>query len=112
MRLAFATRRTGRRNPFAVAGEMLRLTTGRARSGCVTVIVAVRVSASGGTTMVKSPTETVPPRTPMTLLFVFVLVLDPSKSPSTWAGCPSVVTTPDPDWVGASGCVGRLEQPA
>src|SRR5437899_7628674 len=96
---ASATRRTGRRNRFAEAGEMLRLTTGCARSGCDTVIVAVWRRAAGGTMTVKLPTDTVPPSTPMTFDLVVELVVPPPKlMPSTSAGATSVA-------IAASGAV-------
>src|SRR6267143_3110424 len=77
--LASAMRRTGRRNRFAEAGEMLRLTTGRARWGCDTVIVAVRRSAAGGTTTVKLPTHIVPPSRPMVTVLVVVELEPPPR---------------------------------
>src|SRR6266850_1114304 len=113
---AFATNSTGSRNLFAVAGAMPRFTTGCARSGCETVTVAVRVSARGGITTVKSPTEMTPPRIPTTTLFVVALDDPPRRlRPSTWDGSLSVTFVVDvlePDWMAACGAVGMFEQPA
>src|SRR6267143_2743527 len=113
---AFPTSRTGRRKWFADAGEMLRLTTGCARSGCETVTVAVWMSARGGITNVKSPTDMTPPRRPTTTDFFVVLDDPPSRlRPSTWDGAPSVTFVVDvlePDCIAACGAVGMLEQPA
>src|SRR5256885_16755791 len=114
---ASATRRTGRRNRFAEAGEMLRLTTGLVRSGCDTVIVAVWRRAAGGTMTVKLPTATVPPRRPMVFVLVVVELEPPPRRlrPSTPAGAVSVAiavsvaVAPDPSsW----GFVCRSEHPA
>src|SRR6476660_9714747 len=109
--LALPARRTGIRNPFAVAGVIESSTTGRAGSGCVTVIVAVRVSASGGTTRVKSPAEIVPPSSP--IVFVASVVVDEPRSPSPrpriWDELPVPAGVEGLD---ATGDVGRLEQPA
>src|SRR6266436_1478187 len=111
-RFAFATRSTGSRNPFADAGAMPRFTTGCARSGCDTVIVAVCLRAKGGITTVKSPTDTTPPRSPTTTLFEAVLEEDPPRRlrPSTWLDDPPVAPAEEPD--GAWGAVGMVEQPA
>src|SRR5690242_8217439 len=108
--LTFATRSTGSRNPFADAGAMLRFTTGCARSGCDTVTVAVCRRARGGTTTLKSPTETVPPRGPITTLLDVVLEVDPPRRPSTGADEPPVDVAEAP--AGFRGAVGMFEQPA
>src|SRR3989442_11390225 len=111
-RFTFATSETGTRKWFAVAGEMLRCTMGCARSGCETVTVAVCVRARGGITTVKSPTETTPPRSPTTMLFVVVLDDPPRLRPSTWADAPPVLFVVEPCCIAACGAVGMLEQPA
>src|SRR6185295_15860615 len=64
----------------------------------------------GGNTTVKSPTLTVPPRSPITAVVV-VVDDDPSKSPSTCAGS-LLVPIALSDLEGATGWVGMLEQPA
>src|SRR5678815_4078911 len=76
---AFAVKSTGTRNLFAEGGEMLRFTTGWARSGCDTVTVACWVSAPGGNRTVKSPAETVPPRIPMVAVRVVVVEEPPRR---------------------------------
>src|SRR5258705_13273887 len=63
--LALPARRTGTRNRFALAGAIESSTTGRAGSGCLTVIVAVRVSARGGAARGKAPAEDGPPSRPI-----------------------------------------------
>src|SRR5882672_11259647 len=110
-----ATRRTGRRNRFAEAGEMLRLTTGCARSGCDTVTVAVVRSAAGGKTTVKLPTDTTPPRMPMVLVLVVVEPPPPRRlRPRTSAGASlvPVAIALDPSSSAVGGFVGRSDNPA
>src|SRR6185295_16472693 len=111
---ASATRSTGSRKRFAEAGEMLRLTTGRVRSGCDTVTVAVRVSAAGGMMTVKLPTDTVPPSRPtVTVLVVAELAPPPRRSrPRISAGASPVAVALNSPSIAVGGCVGRSEHPA
>src|SRR6267142_586323 len=104
--VASAIRSTGSRNLFALAGVMLRLTTGRAGSGCDTVIVADVRSAPGGITSLKLPAETTPPRSPIRLVEV-VCELEPRRPPSP-STCdePSSEIAAVPEALGAEGCVG------
>src|SRR5712671_501891 len=110
--LASATRSTGKRNLFALGGEMLRFTTGCDRSGCDTVIVAVERRAPGGTMTEKFPAETVPPRSPIVRVEVVGVAVEPEppNRPRIWDEPASeLADTPGEKPVG---CVGRLEHPA
>src|SRR5260221_7786382 len=108
--LASATRSTGKRNLFALGGEMLRFTTGCDRSGCDTVIVAVERRAPGGTVTEKFPAETGPPRSPIVRVEGVGVAgePEPSKRPRIWDEPASEVA--DPPGVRPAGWLGRLEQ--
>src|SRR5258705_11205916 len=88
--LALPARRTGTRNRFALAGAIESSTTGRAGSGCLTVIVAVRVSARGGHARAEAPAPIVPP--PRPLVLVASVAVDgprsPPPGPRIWAHIP------------------------